>query len=798
MSRVEYIEIDLPVCPLTFGVAPCTATGTVCYNSLRTCGDRTAYFAERSGEIDTLRLTIPTLDANTDIIAIPSIDSVSYTPSRIDLGRSIGARSVLTVTVKDHPAPDTGPGGDPYRDTRGGDPFNTGSFWGKLRARWPWLRGVELRWYTGTETDSLDGMETRTYVIDKVDGPSSGGTVRITAKDPLTLTDDKRAQAPRLSRGVLANDFNIGDAAFAVTPSGSGNADYPASGFVAIGGEEIVEFMRAGDIFTVVGRGQFGTTAIDHSAGDRVQWCLRYTGTTAADVIYDLMVTYGNVPASFINKDNWDDELSEFAQFNFAAVITEPTPVVTLINEVLEQAGVSIWWDELAATVRFQVLRQTTGAVVYNDDFMLAGSFAQIDQPDKRVSEVWIYYDQISPLQNLDERTNYRIARLRTSTESFENHGTASVRQIFSRWMPAAAGTAVERLQEFILARFAEPPKAFSFQLLRDPDLPAPNLGQAVRVQSFFNQDAHGIPKISVCQIIQLQATSASWQVLAEEILTSDVDVPPLIAGVYIVPIDVSRTDGVNLRTEFLSWYAIEPDPGDTVVCIVRGGVVLGQTRADLPAFRTGTGWAAGVDIQLIVSPGAFIVGRGGDGGNVIRKQFFSGGSGTRPGGPAVWAEHDLDVVNNGVIGGGGGGGGGSAALVYQFFNIFFSERYISIACSGGAGAGNLAGAANATSVDSATISQGINGVGGSLEIGGAAFATSGATGDKAGAVAGGAGGNLGQPGGNASASASSGTPADTVRFDSQVGGAAGAAIVESGGTVTYTTRGDIRGAAPA
>ena len=118
-KRVNYVEIDLPKCSLTYGVAPCAAilgtTGTKkCFNTRKTCQD----IANYTETTETLRLSQATLDLDPDIIAIPNIIGIEYTPSELSLGESIGARAVCTVTCNDHPTPDTGPAGDKYRDSR--------------------------------------------------------------------------------------------------------------------------------------------------------------------------------------------------------------------------------------------------------------------------------------------------------------------------------------------------------------------------------------------------------------------------------------------------------------------------------------------------------------------------------------------------------------------------------------------------------------------------------------------------------------------------------------------------------
>jgi hypothetical protein len=89
----------------------------------------------------------------------------------MSLGSSLGTRASLTIIFRDHPHSDTGPGGDKYLASRSYDPFSQGTFWGKFRARQPFLRGQALRWITGTgRPDDLADMETRHFIIDRPTG----------------------------------------------------------------------------------------------------------------------------------------------------------------------------------------------------------------------------------------------------------------------------------------------------------------------------------------------------------------------------------------------------------------------------------------------------------------------------------------------------------------------------------------------------------------------------------------------------------------------------------------------------
>jgi len=778
-ERVSYIEIDLPVCSLTYGQSPCAAAIGVtgdhkCFNTRKTCQDTANYYEK----VETIRFAEPTLAIDPGIIAIPNISSVSYTPSRLALGESIGARSVLNVTFFDHPFPDTGPGGDPYRDDRSYIPYHQGTFWGKFRARQPWLRGRELRWYTGTANQTIGGMEKRTFVIDAVSGPDSSGRVTIKAKDPLTLIDDKRAQAPRLSNGTISNTGGISDSATSLTlqPTGIGNAEYPASGHVAIGGNEIVSFTRSGDVLTIT-RGQFNTETQEHDEDDRVQLCLEYSGEDPGDIIYDLITEYSNVPASFISLENWNSETSEFLGRVYTALIAEPTPVKDLVNEILEQAGLTVWWDEIGERVELQVLRNVSaGAFVYDDNFMLAGSFQQSDNSGKRVSQVWTYYGQINPLERQNDPKNYRNTLATVSIESETNHGSPAYKTIYSRWMPQFSFSNAERLNELILARYAEPPKTFRFGLLRDSGVPTPSLADGTRVESFILQDAFGDPVITPAQIVQLNSMVARWEVMAEELTAGALDIDD--PTTKIVPIAFPGLN-FNFRDTYNNIYS-EAQSGDTVICEVRAGVIVGSATASQYAWRTGTGWPAGVTLKLRILAGAYIVGKGGDGGSAFvdsNNNTYSSSPGQN-GGPGILIETAIEIVNDGIIGGGGGGGGGVALPSSQ----------VTYAIGGGGGAGSEKGTGGQAT--------NLSGFSGTTEEGGEArsrsFSGGGTFNSWTTNITGGAGGDLAQSGTNANIFTLG--PGPVAPFGAAKPGGSPGNAVNGDSLATWTTLGDIRG----
>lgn len=835
-ERVAYVELDLNRCSLEYGVAPCTAEVGVtgerkCFNTFATCQDQANYATETV----TVRYAMVTGDPPINIDAIPNIQSIDIRPAKLELGESIGIRASVTIKFRDHRFPDTGPDGDKYVNERPYDPYTQGTYWGKFRARQPFTRGQDIRIIRGNSDQSLAQMETRHFVVDQVAGPESDGTLTIVAKDALKLADGDRAQAPRLSNGYLSAAITDTDTSLTLEPVGIGDIDYPASGTAQIGGKEIVTFTRSGDSITLTGRGLEGTEAQEHDAEDRFQLCVTYSAKKATVIIEDLLTTYANVPASYIPSSSWQTEDDNYIARLYGATIAEPQAVSDLVNELLSQTASTIWWDDETRLLRFRVLRAVSSeAAKYDNDLIVTGSFSAKDQPDKRISQVWTYYGQLNPLEDLDDPKNYRSALGTVDLQSETNFGgVPAIREIFSRWIPAFARDAASRLNNLILSRYSTPPRLLSFTLQRDDNLVRPQLGGGYRLEHWTLQDDTGAPATLDVQVIQIRNTDARHGVLAEEVLLSSTVAPedpndrPII-----IDTDVNN---VNLRDLYDAQFTA-PDASTVVTVTVEAGVIVGSGSTSAYAMETGD-WPEGPTLKIInLGRIQGKGGAGGAGGEVTSSETVTNGANGQPGGDALLIEYDTEIDNGaGEIWSGGGGGGGSAAAAagaeFDSGSPLFetANAYASVSGSGGgAGAGITAsngGLAGSNDADTGELSEsddktGANGQSSSSATegagGGNRFASASDTffdGDESVSASanhsgGGAGGGPGLSGSAGSASTATasttldpGNPSysgysEYERTSSPgSGGAAGRAIVQSGATATITNSGDIRGA---
>ena len=650
---LQYVEIDVDYCSLTYSVAPCQAsltnsppTGTIkCFNTLVTCQDRDNF----TNVPVTLRFAVPTSYLPDDIPCIPSIGSIDFDPAVISLGEDLGQRATLTVSFNDHRHSDTGEGFDKYvgdsPSSRPYDPYTQGTFWGKFRARQPFVRGRNLRWITGFLGDDLADMETRHYIIDSFSGPDNNGKFTIIAKDMLKLADGDRALAPVVSNGFLnAGITNVATAA-TLSPSGIGDAEYPASGFVAIAGSEICSFTRVADALTLT-RAQLGTTASAHSAQDRVQLVLVYTATSPDLIIADLLETYADVDPSFIPAADWATETSTYLNRLYTAIIAQPTSVNDLISELIEQAGLSMWWDDRNQQIGLLVLRGLVySTYLFSEDTVISDSFEVEEQPDKRLSQVHTYFGQINPLTSLTDKANYRSVSRIIDEDAESDYGSPAIKEIFSRWIPALGRTIADRLGTILLARFTTPPRHIKVDTLRG-STPEILLARGYQVMSTFLQDATGASEVVNMQVTRLRPSADVIQVEADEVIYTAA-AEDLVHRQIIIDSD---TTNINLRTAHDLLFPT-PDASVTVILTINSGVKVSSTSPGLISLDIGS-WPVGVTIIVNVIGG--LRAAGGNGGN------FNDTAGGTSGGVALYTRVAINLALDGTLWGGGGGGGGT------------------------------------------------------------------------------------------------------------------------------------------
>lgn len=520
---IEIVELVQPLCSRTFGTSPCLATGDKCWNTQRTCTytaaldltkslnlrfvpddvyewqDNNINLLAENGDTLTTEASEPFL---IDILfqpalAIPALVNYATAPTVLNVASGskdkspLGYRAVCQVNIKDFPWNDIGT--DPYVSSRSYTPEQQGSFWSKWLARNPYHVGYTLNIYEGTLGQALSEMTRREYVIEKIDQGKDG--VSITAKDILRKVTDTNLAAPYASTGELS--AAITNVQTDLTVAGALITDYPTTGYVRINSEVIQYSVYHADsdgnlYFGGLTRGVAGTTAAAHSQFDRVQRVIYYNAEPFHDIIYDLLVNWGGIPANYIDKDEWDSEQSVYrSDYNFTAFLADPTRIDDLVGEVCLQAISNIWWDERTQKIVLRAVKpEPSPYLLTDDDAIVAGSFSIREKPEERSSQTHVYYTQRTPIPSVTEKTNYsRVAVYIDVDKQIQYGGEPQIRELFCRFVPSQAIANV--VAQTYLDRFSDVRRECSFDLSAK-DVEGIWTGSVVTIRHYLDVDFTG------------------------------------------------------------------------------------------------------------------------------------------------------------------------------------------------------------------------------------------------------------------------------------------------------------------
>lgn len=527
---VQIVEIDIDYCSLTYGTGACTAVlGTTgvrkCYNTFKTCQATAAF--------DKVPLTLRFANTRSNFpkgqTYFPVLQSVSAFSSSVNIAGSnpklgnLGKRAKVSASLVDFPYHDRYTdkyqperiSGAAQTDEGGYDPMDRGTFFTKLKTRFPYYAGRPMRVIDGyISNGQLVDTQTRHFIVTDIKGPDSRGRVVVEGKDVLTLADKKSSLAPFPSRGGLAADITSSATSLTLSPSGVG-AEYPASGYAVIG-SEVVTYTRSGDVVTLTGRGVKGSEASDHSVDDTFQEAINYEDEFLDDVIYDLLVNYANIPASYIDTTAWNNEVQRWGPTKkIFTTITEPTGVAELLGE-LAVIGVSLWWDDVNQKIGLRITKPPELFEVipnFTDDANIK-DISQEDRDEDRLTQIHFYSVQQDPTQGVEEKSNYNRIRatIDTVAEQENAYNDTRVREIFFRWFNGEGNDTQVRLASLrLLQRLRNAPKSYTILLdAKDKDI---GLTDVFRITSRVVTDETGNAQPTLLQVTQRSEKQSGHEV---------------------------------------------------------------------------------------------------------------------------------------------------------------------------------------------------------------------------------------------------------------------------------------------
>lgn len=525
---VTFVEIDMDRCARTWGVAPCAAALSAdvprkCFNTFATCRATDAFLSAPY----TVRLCEPRPGLPKGEVYYPFLERVSQITATVNIAGSdegmspLGRRATVKVSFRDAPYNDLGL--DPYRAERisgaaqwggvGYDPVSRGTFFGKLRARWPHYTGRAFRILEGYLQDGAFVLEqTRHYVLTDWIGPDESGLVQLEGKDPISALADDRALFPPPSNGALSADITAGDLAATLSPAGIGDAEYPASGRARIG-SEILSYTRAADLLTITARGLANTTAAAHSAGDTVQHVEFVNGERIDDFAERVALT--RLPAALIPKaTKWAPEISRWMPSVLLKTnIATPTGVAELLGS-LSALGVSIFWDDVAQEMALKPNRPPDADTIYPlSERDHIKSVKVEDRNGDRITQVNFWTVQIDPTKGANDASNYRRVSGFPNLEAMDSRafGDTRIRNVLCRWFDEGADTVVSSLGRRLLRRFKVAPRRLTITV--DPKDRTIPLAAVVEVTTRQLQDETGASLPTLMQVISREPTGPGGEV---------------------------------------------------------------------------------------------------------------------------------------------------------------------------------------------------------------------------------------------------------------------------------------------
>ncbi|MCP4493642.1 MAG: hypothetical protein GY820_41025 [Gammaproteobacteria bacterium] len=517
---IVWVEIDVDQCTLEYGVGSCPAvlgtdSAAKCFNTYKTCPVKDSFDL---GSL-TYKFYMPQQNLPKEAGVFPCLKTVSASSGEVNIAgtnpnvKGLGKRERITFTCSDFAY------GDGYTDkyaqerrtgaaqasSIGYDPETRGTFFGKLRARWPYYSGRACRVNEAYfDNGVLTDVVTRHYVLTGMTVDVSGNQASFEAKDILTLADDKSATCPIANTGELVADITDTDTEFTLTPTGIGNSEYEASGRIIIG-SEIMSFTRSGDVMTITGRGLSNTDVSSHSSGDSVQQTFRVDSERIDDVVKALLEDYAGIDPAFIPFTDWQAEVTRWAaSLKLTAEITKPTGVNSLLSEIAP-IGVSIWWNRQTQEIGLKINRPPDEDTVFDfNDQANIKSIDVDDRDDKRLTQIGIYSDIMSPTISATEGDSYNRLRqiVDIDAQSDNEFGDTRIRQIYIRWLGAGNDSTIRIIGKRLINRFRWSPSFYKFTVTYDPDL---ELTDVIRVNSRVHQDETGANLDKLMQAVSIK-----------------------------------------------------------------------------------------------------------------------------------------------------------------------------------------------------------------------------------------------------------------------------------------------------
>ena len=505
------VEVDFPTCALTYGNAPCTASGgsgAECRNTNNTCQDLSNYDGSTTK-------TIEFCDTNISIPGYPmhpQLESAKHYPTKNVKDQALGKRAQITLTFRDEGTQNFVDDADidPYWANRTGTA--QGSFWRKLKAIFKYYNGAALRvktTYINSTYDPTDSV-TRNYILDEIQGPDKNGQVTLVALDVLKLADDKRSKYPVATTGTLATALTAASTSSFTLTGGAGQyAD--AGGYIRIG-DEVIQYTSGSDsgsdnsIAGTITRGGYNTTAATHAIGDTAQKCIELSNTNIVDFLDTLLFTAAGISSGYKDTTTWTAAQDNwFASTNLNGLITEAEGVTSLIEDLQHNHALFyIWWDEINQKIKLKAIAPAdtvTASLTDTANILEVNNVKEL--PESRITRSIVYFGPLSPIDTSDP-SDYKsvYVHIDADAETAAQYGDERIVIAYARFF-TSEGLAVQFGGRRI-SRFRDPPKSINL-IVDAQDTASLWTGDLANVSTRYLQDVDGSNLSTLMQIFSAQ-----------------------------------------------------------------------------------------------------------------------------------------------------------------------------------------------------------------------------------------------------------------------------------------------------
>jgi len=651
--------------------------------------------------------------ANLQCFAVNSLSISNQTTPKLDIGKSIGLRASLSVTVEDFED------NDAY-SLQGGYIANRavkGSHFSKLFAR-NYIKQKKVRVVRGyidiNHNFDFNDAEIETYIVDSYQPPKNKN-VSFNLVDELQKIDIKGKKIPEQNNGVLAFDIDNAVTSIAFTPSVPDEyGANGATGFIAIN-KEIMSYTVTSPSTMDVVRAQYGTEVKAQSAGSTIQICKAATDKNIIDWITDL-ITESNIDNSYIDTANWEAlKNGALSTFNLSRAIYKPTEIDKLLNELIVVGGLAVWVDVKEAKIKIQATATFDSSVkdFTLDDYQQKTFSSKVDDKNHVTRQIVRWGN---PSATDTEEANYRSFGVKSVQELDQKLGyVSSGSDIKTDWLLGGDALAAG-LANRIVQRFDTPPTLVQFETdARNIGLLESGLTMGLssvftyETPQYIECSASGNPLVKYAQCISIAQTNEKR--FRVQGLSYQANIPTNV-DYYINDSQfdyvLANDTGFNSIADFANNVARE------YVVVISQGVLIGQDLASF-AFDQGT-FPVGAKLKLIIA--GEIIGSGGNGGAGGQALYINepgapdpvivNGSPGGNGGDGCNFTTDVVIDNlTGLIAGGGGGESGNTSSA----GTLPADNYAGRGGNGGAGwEVGAGGAAGTSEIDGVQVIVGIAG----------------------------------------------------------------------------------------